>query len=50
MPVAVFNFVFADRFNRSPERVAATVLVSTLLAMACLPALVALSLNIAATQ
>jgi len=50
MPVAVFNFVFADRFNRSPERVAATVLVSTLLAMACLPALVAISLQIAGTQ
>ena len=41
MPVAVFNFVFADRFNRNPEQVAATVLVSTLLAMAMLPLLVA---------
>jgi len=47
MPVAVFNFVFADRFNRSPEQVAATVLVSTLLAMISLPLLVAISLNIA---
>lgn len=47
MPVAVFNFVFADRFNRSPEKVAAAVLVSTLLGMATLPFLVAASLYIA---
>lgn len=50
MPVAVFNFVFADRFNRKPEQVAATVLVSTLLAMLCLPVLVAISLQIATTN
>ena len=47
MPVAVFNFVFADRFNRDPEQVAAAVLVSTLLAMATLPLLVAGSIYVA---
>jgi len=47
MPVAVFNFVFADRFERKREQVAATVLVSTLLGMATLPLLVAGSLYIA---
>ena len=47
MPVAVFNFVFADRFNRHPEKVAATVLASTLITMAALPVLVAFSLAIA---
>ena len=47
MPVAVFNFVFADRFERNAEQVAATVLVSTLLGMATLPLLVAGSLHIA---
>ena len=50
MPVAVFNYVFADRFNRQPEQVAATVLVSTLLSMVCLPALVAISLRIAGSS
>ena len=48
MPVAVFNFVFADKFNRQPEQVAATVLASTLIAMASLPLLVAISLQIGA--
>jgi len=47
MPVAVFNFVFADRFARSPEQVAAAVLVSTLLGMATLPLLVGASLFLA---
>jgi len=47
MPIAVFNYVFADRFNRHPDQVAATVLVSTLITMAALPFLVALSLRIA---
>jgi len=50
MPVAVFNFVFADRFNRHPEQVAAAVLVSTLLAMTLLPLLVGVSLGISEAQ
>ena len=48
MPAAVFNYVFAERFNRQPDEVAATVLISTLLTMALLPLLVAFSLQIAA--
>ena len=46
MPVAVFNYVFAERFNRSPPQVAAVVLVSTLLTLATLPILVAAALRI----
>jgi len=47
MPIAVFNYVFADKYNRQPDQVAATVLVSTLITMAALPILVAISLGIA---
>jgi len=39
MPVAVFSYLFAVRFNRSPEEVAGTVVISTLLSFAMLPAL-----------
>lgn len=41
MPVAVFNFLFAERYHRSPEAVASLVVVSTLLAFAALPLLLA---------
>jgi malate permease and related proteins len=37
MPIAVFNYLLALRYNRSPEEVAAMVLVSTLIAFAGLP-------------
>jgi len=47
MPIAVFNYVFADRFNRQPDQGAATVLVSTLISMAVLPFLVAISIGMA---
>ena len=46
MPVAVFNFVFAERYEREPDQVAALVLVSTLLALATLPFLVAYSMEL----
>ncbi len=39
MPVAVFSYLFAVRYNRSPEEVAGTVMISTLLSFATLPAL-----------
>jgi len=39
MPVAVFSYLFAVRYNRSPEQVAGTVVISTLLSFASLPAL-----------
>lgn len=37
MPIAVFNYLLALRYNRNPEEVAAMVLVSTLLAFVGLP-------------
>jgi predicted permease len=37
MPIAVFNYLLALRYNRSPEEVAAMVMVSTLIAFAGLP-------------
>lgn len=41
MPVAVFNYLFAVRANRSPEAVASLVLCSTLLSFALVPLLLA---------
>lgn len=41
MPVAVFNYLFAVRANRSPEAVASLVLCSTLLSFVFLPLLLA---------
>lgn len=40
MPSAVFNYLFAHRYQRSPEEVAGMVVMSTLLAFVCLPFLV----------
>ena len=37
MPVAVFNYLFAERYDRSPEAVASLVVLSTMLAFAMLP-------------
>lgn len=39
MPVAVFNYLFAQRYNRAPADVAGLVLVSTLLSFLTLPLL-----------
>lgn len=41
MPIAVFNYLLALRYNRHPEEVAAMVLVSTLIAFMGLPFLLA---------
>jgi len=41
MPVAVFNYMMAERFGRSPTEVAGTVVLSTLLAFGTLPLLLA---------
>ncbi|BFM15932.1 AEC family transporter [Maricurvus nonylphenolicus] len=41
MPVAVFNYLFAHKYKRNAEEVAGTVIVSTLMAFALLPFLVA---------
>lgn len=39
MPVAVFNYLLAARFDRHPEDVAGAILISTLVTFATLPAL-----------
>lgn len=44
MPVAVFNYLLAQRYERSPESVAGVVVVSTLLAFATVPVLLAVLL------
>jgi len=47
MPIAVFNFVFAKHFNRSPEKVASVIMTSTLLVFLLLPGLVWVAIRIA---
>lgn len=42
MPVAVFNYLFAERYQQGPEEVAGMVVVSTVLAFLCLPLLLEL--------
>lgn len=44
MPVAVFNYLLAARYNRHPGDVAGAILVSTLLALVLLPALLLVAL------
>lgn len=46
MPVAVFNYVFAERYGQQPEKVAAVILVSTVISFLTLPALVAFAINL----
>ncbi len=41
MPVGVLNYLFAQRYARSPEHVASLVLVSTLISILSIPALLA---------
>jgi predicted permease len=48
MPAAVFNYLFAARYNRAPDDVAGIVLVSTLVSALTLPLLVSYVLLIAA--
>lgn len=44
MPVAVFNYLFAQRFNREPEQVAGMVVLSTIVTFAALPLLLLVAL------
>lgn len=46
MPSAVFNYVFAERYHRDPEKVAAVIVLSTLLSILSLPLLVAWALTL----
>ena len=48
MPTAIVTYVFAQRFERSPEQVAGLVVASTMLTFAVLPALLWIALRIAA--
>ena len=41
MPVAVFNYLFAQQYQRNPREVAGTVVISTLISCITLPALIA---------
>ena len=45
MPSAVFNYIFAERFNRESDKVAAVILQSTLISALTLPFLVAWAIN-----
>ena len=44
MPAAVFNYLFAERYGNSPEKVAGVVLISTFMSFVTLPALLLLVL------
>jgi predicted permease len=44
MPVAVFNFLLADRYDRHPADVAGAIVISTLVAFLLLPALLLFAL------
>ena len=39
MPVAVFNFLFAERYGNHPEEVAGLIVISTVMSFATLPLL-----------
>lgn len=45
MPAAMFNFVFAERYNREPDKVAAVILQSTIMSVLSLPLLVGWALT-----
>jgi hypothetical protein len=46
MPVAVFNYLFASKYDRSPAEVASIIVLSTLLAIATIPLLISLLLEV----
>lgn len=50
MPIAIFNFVFAQHFNRSPEKVAGVIMMSTLLMFLLLPGFVWIAIQLAENQ
>jgi len=45
LPPAVLNFMFAERYNQEPQRVASIVLIGNLLALVFLPLALALVLK-----
>ena len=48
MPVAVFNYLLAARYDRHPEDIAGAIVISTLIAFAGLPALLLFALPLPA--
>jgi len=50
MPVAVFNFIFAKHFDRSPEIIAGVIVASTLLVIVLLPVLVWMAIAISQNE
>jgi len=44
MPVAIFNYVFALRYDREPQDVAAAIIISTVISFATMPLLLILVL------
>jgi predicted permease len=48
MPAAIFNYLFAARYDRHPDDVAGIVLMSTLVSALTLPLLVGYALHVAA--
>lgn len=50
MPTALVTYVFAERYGKSPERVAGVVVSSTVLSFVALPALLLVALRIAGLQ
>lgn len=50
MPAAIVTFVFAERHNRSPEKVAGLVVASSLLTFAALPGVLWVAIRIAGTE
>lgn len=49
MPTAIVNYVYAERYQQAPRRVAGSIVVSTLLTFVCLPVLLWAALAIAGT-
>ena len=45
MPLAVFNFLLAARYDRHPEDVAGAILISTLISFMSMPALILFALG-----
>jgi predicted permease len=44
MPVAVFNYIFAERYKRAPDEVAAAIVISTAISFVTLPALLLIAI------
>jgi len=45
MPLAVFNFLLAARYDRHPEDIAGAILISTLISFATMPLLILYALG-----